>query len=134
MLAKIIAPMGQRAQRFIGKFIAGLEFIFAGMAFGAEIFLMAGAAGLTGSSGVEPMFGHKIGGPVIQCSPRVGVALGTVRDCVADTLWMNPRNTAGVGTGVKHRHQQKNRKYYQFISHSLSPPQQHALCQRCRSP
>lgn len=100
MPAEIVPAVGQHALRRILEFVARLDLNLAGVAIGAEGFLMAGSTGKLLLSAVKFMLEVKIGRPVIQGAPLIGMAAGAVsKPFDFHGVWFG--NTRGLGAGIE---------------------------------
>jgi len=106
--AKVISSVRERPFGGILEFIARLDFNPAGVAIGAEGFLMAGGAGKFLLCTIKFMLEVKIGGPVIQGAPLIGMATGAVGQPF-DFRGVLFGNTRSLGTGIENSPQDQHR-------------------------
>ncbi len=69
VLADVIASVRERTLRIVGDFITRLDLFPVSMTIGAERFMMARTANLTGGARIEAMLSHKVRSAVIQRRP-----------------------------------------------------------------
>jgi len=133
VLAQVITAMGQRPFGRVEVLVARLDLFLVGMAVNTEGFLMAGCAGKS-RTGIDLVLEHKIRRLVIEGTPRVAMALGTVGQ-PRNSFGMDPGDTGGVCAGMEEygRKQRQDNQKISAIFHSLSLLRMNVSCQRDRS-